>query len=1633
MVASLPRVIKISLVFVACWLLNYPTAKSQYVTIPDANFVSWLQNNGFAACLTGNQLDTTCSTVLSATIMNCYAVPIADLTGIQYFKSLDSLDCSSDAITNIPALPSTLTFFNCQYNQLDSLPLLPAGLLYINTCHNQLGALPALPNGLKYLDCSYNSLDSLPALADSLKTLNCSNNSAVSALPALPPSLQTLLCAYDNLDSLPASLPNLTYLDCSYNAISGLLNVPGSMATLLCSSNQLDSISFPATFTLATLRCDTNNLTSLNVYYVDISLNTLSCSHNHISDGNPISNVPNLVYLNCSYNQITSLQMQSQRFDTVDCSHNLLTNLNFLSNSLALVNCSYNQLSSIAGVTGVAYWNELDCSHNLLTTLPPLSSANYITIIKCDHNRLTSLGPLNSNNWWLTYLDCSCNLLTSIPPFNRYFTQLYCDSNLLTTLPAFPSSLYDLSCTYNLLTSLPEIPNGVDVFNCSYNPTLMCFPVFNSIFELYFTQTGVTCLPDYGTVYYSNPPVSSLPLCEFFDPNSCPVYWNIFGNVYKDSIGNCVFDSLTDIPYPMIKVLLDSSGVLLQQTYTSLTGGFDFGTHTGTYEVTIDTSNLPFTVACPDTGYYMPSLSSATSLVNGENFSFKCRTEGFDVGVVSIVNNYAALPASFYTLYVGAGDVSQLFGAHCAAGVSGQVQIIFTGPAIYIGPQNGALAPSTISGDTLTWNIADFGTANLYAFNSVFQVDSHAVAGSTICFTATVTPTVGDYNPGNNVATFCVLVVAARDPNEKEVSPVLIDSAGEWLTYTLHFQNTGTAPAHNIIVLDTLSQYVDPSTFQLLAFSSAPVTKIIGNIVTFSFNNIGLPDSAAVGDSLSSGYVQFKVRLLQSLPLGPVVSNTAYIFFDLNPAVITNTVYNIPTGNLCPVYNTTLNVGICQGDSFLFDSMSLAIAGTYIDTLLSAGGCDSIITLNLTVNQPGYFTFVDTTCFNVPYNFYGSMLSNPGTYIDTVSGCDSIVTLLLTVLPPYAATINASICSGSTYNFYGVNLSNSGLYTDTVSSGHGCDSIVSLQLNVLSLVDTSISASICSGFTYNGYSTTGTYVDTLMSSNGCDSIVNLTLTVNPTFITQLFDTICSNSSFNFYGINLTAAGNYTDTLTTVNGCDSIIMLALTVNPAYTHSTNASICSGSTYNFYGVNLNSSGTYTDTISSGQGCDSIITLQLNVLALTDTSITASICSGFTYSGYSTTGTYVDTLMSSNGCDSIVTLNLIVLPLSDTAVSVSICPGMSYNGHTTAGTYIDTFTAVNGCDSIVTLTLSLNSSIQLTLNLNDFYYSNTFFVCEANAWIYATATGGTLPYNLTLPDSFFATYFNAHYYYLTITDALGCTATDSIYLQGAPTVSATITADTSNPCRSQLCAPAGYSHYLWSNGQDSACIIADIAGTYAVTVTDSSGCQNRDSMQVDMGLPVVSYYLRCEGGDSAIDNSCWFCMSVISTISNADSIAWEVQAYSNNSPLDTNFSNLDSLSFGTYSWCWSTQQFVVSEPQVIICLTGFNGCGSTTYCDTVNVLWEGINDISNITNLNIQPNPTSDLLNVSYQLNNETNIVMNVLDVEGRKLITLPQVQSSPGLQTKQIDVSKLASGVYILNFESGGGSLNRKFVKQ
>ena len=448
-----------------------------------------------------------------------------------------------------------------------------------------------------------------------------------------------------------------------------------------------------------------------------------------------------------------------------------------------------------------------------------------------------------------------------------------------------------------------------------------------------------------------------------------------------------------------------------------------------------------------------------------------------------------------------------------------------------------------------------------------------------------------------------------------------------------------------------------------------------------------------------------------------ICSNQVYFFNGLNrdtSGIFLDTITNsvgcdsVVTLNLTVLLTSarTITASICSNEVYLFNGVNRSVNGTYLDTFTNSIGCDSVVTLNLTVRPTSTRVINASICSNQVYLFNGVNRNTSGIFLDTFTnstGCDSVVTLNLTVRLTSVGTINSSICSNQVYLFNGVYRNTTGTYLDTFTNSTGCDSVVTLSLTIRPTSTRIIDASICSNEVYffNGSNriTTGTYLDTFTNSVGCDSVVTLNLTVRPTSTRTIDASICSNEFYLFNGINRNTTGIFLDTFTNSVGCDSVVTLSLIVRRTSARTINTSICSNEFYLFNGVNIRSGGTYLDTFTNSTGCDSVVTLNLTVRLTSVGAINTTICSNevYLFNGINrdSTGTFIDTFSNHTGCDSVVTLHLTVLPRSIGAITTGICEGSTYlfNGMAlgTPGTYLDTFRNYVGCDSVVTLSLSV------------------------------------------------------------------------------------------------------------------------------------------------------------------------------------------------------------------------------------------------------------------------------------------------------------------------------------------------------
>ncbi|MCM1031794.1 MAG: fibrobacter succinogenes major paralogous domain-containing protein, partial [Oscillibacter sp.] len=264
-------------------------------------------------------------------------------------------------------------------------------------------------------------------------------------------------------------------------------------------------------------------------------------------------------------------------------------------------------------------------------------------------------------------------------------------------------------------------------------------------------------------------------------------------------------------------------------------------------------------------------------------------------------------------------------------------------------------------------------------------------------------------------------------------------------------------------------------------------------------------------------------------------------------------------------------------------------------------------------------------------------------HISTVTGCDSIVNLHLTVHASDTSFFDG-VCFGSAYSNYGFHLPvvyRDTVIHDTLQSVFGCDSVRALHLTVNPKYNIPLYDTVCQGdaYTQHGFSlsnlqTDGVHTLSFASQAGCDSILTLYLTVHPVYDTVLHDTICQGDSYNNHGFSLpsgTSGGTFTESYSTIYGCDSTVTLNLFVCPSYLFSESKDICEGDTFNFRGHNLSQSGVYDDTLKSIHGCDSIHRLFLTVHSTAPFYFPDEVCYGSSYDnhGFHLPAVYRDTVV--------------------------------------------------------------------------------------------------------------------------------------------------------------------------------------------------------------------------------------------------------------------------------------------------------------------------------------------------------------------------------------------------------------------
>ena len=372
---------------------------------------------------------------------------------------------------------------------------------------------------------------------------------------------------------------------------------------------------------------------------------------------------------------------------------------------------------------------------------------------------------------------------------------------------------------------------------------------------------------------------------------------------------------------------------------------------------------------------------------------------------------------------------------------------------------------------------------------------------------------------------------------------------------------------------------------------------------------------------------------------------------------------------------------------------------------------------------------------------------NAGTYVDNLNsifGCDSIVTRQLTVNPTYSFTQNPSICRGQSYTLpNGQSVSNAGSYTSVLSTIKGCDSIITSLLVVNDTFRVAQQPFICSGDSLllpnqNYANQAGIYSVTLQTIRGCDSTVVVNLSLWPVYNQQQSDSICQGQSYTLpSGQTATQAGAYISNLNSINGCDSIITTTLHINPIFSSTQNPAICEGQSYTLpHGQVVSAAGSYVSNLNTVFGCDSIITTNLSVNDTFLVNVPAQICQGQSYTlpngnSVQVAGNYSVTLQSVLACDSVVLTQLAVAPVYSINTQATICQGDSLqlpdgNYVNSPGFHPVTLNSSLGCDSLITTQIIQNLTYQTTENRG--FCQGGSFILPNGQQVFSAGNYGTI-----------------------------------------------------------------------------------------------------------------------------------------------------------------------------------------------------------------------------------------------------------------------------------------------------------------
>ena len=329
------------------------------------------------------------------------------------------------------------------------------------------------------------------------------------------------------------------------------------------------------------------------------------------------------------------------------------------------------------------------------------------------------------------------------------------------------------------------------------------------------------------------------------------------------------------------------------------------------------------------------------------------------------------------------------------------------------------------------------------------------------------------------------------------------------------------------------------------------------------------------------------------------------------------------------------------------------------------------------------------------------------------------VSVTIMVHPNEVEEVEHTICENDIYDFYGENVQTPGVYEHHTQTEFGCDKLIRLHLYNWDTYETPITDHFCQGEHYQFFdqslSTSGIYYHTLESVHGCDSVIRLNLIQDPSYEVELWESTCEGGPGYYYNGDYLqpSAYPYVYNFESVLGCDSVVSLHIEEAEYNSKTYSVSLCATEyTWASNGVTYYETGTYYDTLSFPNSCDSTLVLNLELRPSYDIEVHVTSCDSYHWKNdaynvdmtFNQSTVYTHPYVNSYGCDSEATLYLTINDHDDIEFTVSDeenCDEYFWDpqGHeivytdhneltyNMTGTYHRTYKNIYDCDSLVTM----------------------------------------------------------------------------------------------------------------------------------------------------------------------------------------------------------------------------------------------------------------------------------------------------------------------------------------------------------